>query len=69
MDASESQHAHGVGMDLPSWTWRKGSQVIGTREITSFTLSEGTHVIVLTVVDTGGYTATDSLIVAFEIAL
>jgi hypothetical protein len=59
VDAAES-HTHGVGLDLSSWTWRKGSQIIGTGDITSFTLPVGSHEIVLTVVDTGGYIATDS---------
>jgi hypothetical protein len=47
-------------LDLSSWTWRKGSKIIGTGDITSFTLPVRTHEIVLTVVDTGGYAATDS---------
>jgi hypothetical protein len=37
-----------------------GSEGFGTGDITSFTLSVGTDEIVLTVIDTGGYIATNS---------
>jgi IPT/TIG domain len=59
VDGSES-HTHGIDLVLNQWIWKKGSQIIGTGEITNFILPVGTHDIALTVVDTGNHTATEA---------
>jgi IPT/TIG domain len=48
LDGSES-HTHGVDLSLKQWIWKKGSQIIGTGEVSSFTFPVGTHDISLTV--------------------
>jgi IPT/TIG domain len=58
VDGTES-HTHGPGLTLTNWTWTKGPQILGRREVTSFTLPVGTHAIVLTVIDSGGNVGTD----------
>ena len=62
VDGSES-HTHGTDLILTSWTWKKGSQTLGTGEITSFNLPVGTHDIALTVVDSGNFQATEATFV------
>jgi hypothetical protein len=59
VDGSES-HTHGIDLVLTQWIWKKGSQIIGTGEISTFTLPVGTHDISLTVVDSGNHTATEA---------
>ena len=59
VDGSES-HTHGRDLVLTSWTWKKGAQILGTGEITSFNLPVGTHDISLTVVDSGNFQATEA---------
>lgn len=58
VDGSES-HTHGVGLVLTNWTWKKGAQIVGRGEITSFSLPVGSHTIALTVIDSGGNVGTE----------
>ena len=59
VDGSES-HTHGTDLVLTQWTWKKGARIIGTGEITNFTLPVGKHDITLTVVDSGHFEATEA---------
>jgi hypothetical protein len=59
VDGSES-HTHGVDLTLTQWIWKKGPQIIGRGQRSSFTLPVGTHSITLTVIDSGGNQATEA---------
>ena len=59
VDGSES-HTHGTDLILTKWIWKKGSQILGTKPLCSFTLPVGTHDITLTVIDSGSFVATEA---------
>jgi hypothetical protein len=59
VDGSES-HTHGTDLFLTKWIWKKGSEIIGTGPVSSFTLPVGVHDITLTVIDSGNFQATEA---------
>ena len=59
VDGSES-HTHGTDLILTRWIWKKGATILGTGQVSSFTLPVGTHDITLTVFDNGNFQATEA---------
>ena len=59
VDGSES-HTHGTDLVLTEWIWKEGSQILGTKPVSNFTLPVGTHELALTVVDSGNFQATEA---------
>ena len=63
VDGSQS-HTHGFGLNLISWVWKEGSTVIGTTEVSTFTLPVGDHTVSLRVEDNDGNSHTESTMVS-----
>lgn len=72
-DGSESVRLDGSGSidtdgSIVSYSWKKGSSIVGTGETPSVTLDLGVHTITLTVSDDLGKTDTDQVVVEVNIA-
>jgi Malectin domain/IPT/TIG domain len=59
VDATES-HTHAIDQKLNSFVWKEGNTIIGSGNVTSFTLPVGQHVVTLTVGDTSNDRNTDT---------
>ena len=53
-------HSHGTGLEIVRWTWKEGSNVVGSGPSPNITLPVGEHVVTLTVKDNADNEATDS---------
>lgn len=70
-DATATVALDGIGSSDPdgdplAWTWTEDGAVLATGATASVTMSACTHTLVLTVVDSYGATATDTVVVAFS---
>jgi len=53
-------HTHGTGLNLTSWIWYEGAEVVGVGEVATLNMSVGEHFITLRVEDDGGNEASET---------